>query len=851
MAKSAGVTALHCCALALAAVVLAASYPGTLQARVTRIDIQGVESPANNGQSYGAVGQYERVYGRAYGELNPNDSHNTIITDLKLAPKNANGMVEYNMTFSMQKPIDMSKASGVLFYSVVNRGNGAATASPDGHVSVVSGWQGDVLPTASNQTMQLPIAKNPDGSRISGPFVTRWMATSGNTAQIIIPRGAVTIYPTTSMDTKNFLFNSIGSETETGVQGDVKPIAPSDWAFADCSKVPFPGTPDPTRVCLKNGFDRDRLYELFYSVYDPLVAGIGLAATRDINSFFKYAAADDTGTANPVAGKIKWGLIEGSSQSGTFVKLLIKLGFNQDEQDRIVWEGANPNIAARMSDLNRRFALPGGLVVLHELGHEGAAWYGDWQDAPRGRVTDGVLHRCTATNSCPKILETFGSTEIYGLRHSFVLVGTDAAADLPLGPNHTRYYMASSNHGGGGGGFASVTGAVGGCLLPSNPTPTNPMRAALTADLVDWVTKGTPMPPSVYPKLSDKTLVANTSKAMGFPTIPGTPAPDGLQYPLLEYDLGLDFNYNDQSGVNTKVGQVLRVLPQVVPATDADGNEISGLKAPLLQNPLGSYLGFNTFPSGIQKGQDCIQGSPAGGYVAFAETKAAREAVNDPRPSLEERYGTHEEYVKRVTASANAMVAQRYLLPADAATMIAQASASTVLKTLPVVPTTTAVEYYWAAKDHYFYAVDPAEIAALDALGGTPWARTGQSFKVFVSGSSGGQGAAVCRNYGLPGAGLDVHLFTVNAAECTSYNAAPLNANWVRESANVFEVALPYSVTGACPKNTIPVYRLNNNRADTNARYTTDPAIKAQMIGNGYSAGGFGPTGVGMCSPTV
>jgi hypothetical protein len=359
------------------------------------------------------------------------------------------------------------------------------------------------------------------------------------------------------------------------------------------------------------------------------------------------------------------------------------------------------------------------------------------------------------------------------------------------------------------------------------------------------------MPPSVYPKLSDKTLVANTSKAMGFPAIPGTPAPDGLQYPLLEYDLGLDFNYNDQSGINSKVGQVLRVLPQVVPATDADGNEIAGLKAPLLQNPLGSYLGFNTFPSGIQKGQDCIQGSPAGGYVAFAETKAAREAVNDPRPSLEERYGTHEEYVKRVTASANAMVAQRYLLPADAATMIAQASASNVLKALPVVPTTTAVEYYWAAKDHYFYAVDPAEIAALDALGGTPWARTGQSFKVFVSGSSGGQGTAVCRNYGLPSAGLDVHLFTVNAAECTSYNAAPLNANWIRESANVFEVALPYSVTGACPKNTVPVYRLNNNRADTNARYTTDPATKAQMLGRGYSAGGFGPTSVGMCSPTV
>src|SRR4029434_4477007 len=121
-------------------------------------------------------------------ELNPNDPHNEIIVDLKLAPRNAKGMVEYNMTFSMQKPIDMSKSNGVLFYSVVNRGNGTAAANEDGRVSIVAGWQGDVPPTANNQTMQLPIAKNPDGSRISGPFVTRWMNVSGSTQTIIIPR---------------------------------------------------------------------------------------------------------------------------------------------------------------------------------------------------------------------------------------------------------------------------------------------------------------------------------------------------------------------------------------------------------------------------------------------------------------------------------------------------------------------------------------------------------------------------------------------------------------------------------------------------------------------------------------
>ncbi|MEO8509480.1 MAG: hypothetical protein ABI593_17775 [Betaproteobacteria bacterium] len=178
--------------------------------------------------------------------------------------------------------------------------------------------------------------------------------------------------------------------------------------------------------------------------------------------------------------------------------------------------------------------------------------------------------------------------------------------------------------------------------------------------------------------------------------------------------------------------------------------------------------------------------------------------------------------MKRVTASANAMVAQRYLLRADADQMIAQADASSVLKARPVVPTATVVEYYGAAKGHYYYTSDNAEIAALDAGGGQSWARTGQTLRAFVSGQSGGQGAAVCRSYCSPGAGLDVHPFTVNAAECTSCGAAPLNEKWTRELASAFEVALPYSVTGACPKNTVPVYRIDHNRTDTNARYTRD-----------------------------
>src|SRR5664279_1043755 len=157
-----------------------------LDARVTRVVIEQRESPAYKGQSFGKAGPYEIVSGRFYGELDPKDAHNAIITDIQLAPRNARGMVEYSATFAISKPVDMSHASGVLFYSVPNRGNGAPAASADGQVSVVSGWQGDVIPRPGLQTITVPVAKNPDGTPLTGPVIERFinMAAGSNTLDI-------------------------------------------------------------------------------------------------------------------------------------------------------------------------------------------------------------------------------------------------------------------------------------------------------------------------------------------------------------------------------------------------------------------------------------------------------------------------------------------------------------------------------------------------------------------------------------------------------------------------------------------------------------------------------------------
>ncbi len=259
-------------------------------------------------------------------------------------------------------------------------------------------------------------------------------------------------------------------------------------------------------------------------------------------------------------------------------------------------------------------------------------------------------------------------------------MGTTAKADLPIPGNVRRYYFAGVSHGGGPGGFAVATNPVASCALTSNPAPVAPMRAAVMKRLIAWVTRDAPMPPSRYPTLADGTLVANTTAAMGFPSIPGSPAPEGLQYPLIDYDLGPHFRYRDQSGVAAAIPVVKQTLPQLVVRVDSDGNEVAGIRSPLVMAPLGTYTGWNVTTSGAYKGQLCMGGSPIGGFIPFAETKAERTKAGDPRPSLQERYKDHDGYVRAVRVAADQLVREGFLLAEDAAAMIDQASQSAVLK---------------------------------------------------------------------------------------------------------------------------------------------------------------------------
>ena len=675
--------------LLFTAVVLAASA----EARITRIVIEHRDSPAYKGQSFGETGRYEWLRGHAYGELDPKDPLNAIITDLQFAPKNARGLVEYSATFTLAKPVDLGKASGVLLYDVANRGRIAlAGSSTDagaladlfkrGHVVVSSGWEGDVPARDGFETVTVPVAKNPDGSSITGPVLVRFSDMARNATTLPLMRGEGAGFPAPaplSLDNTR-LDNTGATLTRRIAEGSaIVPIRAADWAFADCSATPFPGVPDAGKICVKGGFDPTYLYELVYAAKDPMVLGIGYAATRDLNAFLRHAERDDSGTANPVAGKMAFAVARGSSQSGNFLRSFIDLGFNQDEAGGIVWDGINPNIAVRQLAMNFRFAAVGGGAQLYEPGSDGVVWWSDYKDEARRRPEAGLLDRCRASGTCPKIVETFGSFEFWGLRASPDLVGTSADRDIPLPANVRRYYFPGVTHGGGRGGFSAVPPAApANCELPANPNPSSDTMRALTVALVDWVTKNAPPPPSQYPRFDRGELVAPTQAALGSPMIPGVPLPDGVINPLYDYELGASFRYNDLSGVIANEPPAIKqVLPSLVPREDADGNEAVGVGSTLHQAPLGTYLGWNVTARGFAKGREC---GLNGAFVPFAASKAERVAAGDPRPSLEERYGSHEGYVAVVRAAAARLVRERFLLQEDADRLIAEAAASDVLK---------------------------------------------------------------------------------------------------------------------------------------------------------------------------
>jgi Alpha/beta hydrolase domain len=188
-----------------------------------------------------------------------------------------------------------------------------------------------------------------------------------------------------------------------------------------------------------------------------------------------------------------------------------------------------------------------------------------------------------------------------------------------------------------------------------------------------WVSSGTPPPDSRIPRVADGTLVPPLPQdTMGFPSIPGVTYNGRLHTGDL-FDFGPQFDQGILSILPPKL--VGTPYPVLVPKTDADGNDIAGIRLPEVAAPLATYTGWalRAYPPGANDGCDA-----AGQKIDFLKTQADRVASGDLRMSIAERYPTHDTYVSAVTDAMNALRQQRLLLDADAQAYIDAAQGSTI-----------------------------------------------------------------------------------------------------------------------------------------------------------------------------
>jgi len=525
-------------ATALACVM---GFAAAAEARVTRIVISRIESPTFEGVSFGDVGQYEKLVGRAFGEIDPGDPQNARITDIAPAPRNAQGMVEYSTDVYILTPVQRARGNHRVFFEINNRGNSfslnemndATTGGNDpttaadagngflmraGYTIVLSGWDVTVPAGGGRFTMTVPVARNADGSPIVGSSLEEFVVDNGVTVSATLTYAAATLDKTQASLTLRSHY----------VDPPVV-IPPTAWEYINARAIRLvpAGTP----------FQNGSLYEFTYPATNPLVAGLAFAGLRDLAAFIRHATTDDMGTMNPLAGAVHRIYSFSFSQPTRFMHDFLRLGFNEDEDGRPVFD-ANLNWIGGASGgfFNYRFAQPARTHRQH-IGR----WYPEIQFPftnevlfdPVTGTSDGVLRACSATRTCPKIFEVNSENEYWSKGGS--LLHTDTLGnDLPLdrhehgekgrdGSHHdddenvsdVRYYLLSSlPHSAGSG----PTGR-GICQQPRNPLVANPTLRALLVALDAWVTDDEEPPESAVPRRADGHLSLRYRRtASVFPT---------------------------------------------------------------------------------------------------------------------------------------------------------------------------------------------------------------------------------------------------------------------------------------------------------------------------------------------
>lgn len=614
-------------------------------AEVVRFEVQQ-SGPAFEGRSFGSVGSYVKITGRATIAVDPADPRNSVIADIDKAPRDERGFVEATADVVLLRPADPLRANGTLLVDIPNRGiklapqlfddsakpgaNNAEKADDagigflhsQGYTMAWIGWQADIPSKPGQIALAAPVLRGVTGP-VRDEFLFDHMRSPATTA----------------------LSWPIADPLSLAVTVRAKWDAPREKPAGLAIRATGDQSVEITRPA--GGFDAGALYEVTYTARDPAVLGLGFAATRDVVSYLRRSSD----AANPlgVGGRsVQRAIGFGVSQSGRYLRDFLYLGFNEDLAGAIVFDGLMPHVAgSRRMATNARFGLPGR----NPRHPQDPAWQADTfpfsyqtlYDPLSGR-RDGLMQRCRLNATCPRIIQTDSEHEWWASRASLLV--TDLGGNHLDLPGDVRAYMiAGTPHFAEAGEHMRSAPTM---ALPVNPMHAGPpMRALLTA-MQGWITTGVEPPASRVPMRAHGTLVeASDAVPRGIPGLPYTAIHTGA-------------SFTDPTPLPARI---IATYPVFVPRADKDGMAIAGIRMLPLAVPRATYTGWNPRAEGFGAGTLFpLQGA----VVPFTATRAEREASGDPRLSVAERYGDNAAYVAAVRSAAARMVAERLLLPPDA-----------------------------------------------------------------------------------------------------------------------------------------------------------------------------------------
>jgi hypothetical protein len=583
-------------------------------AEVTRVE---VASRADVGAS-----GYEKIVGTIHFAIDPGDPRNRVIVDIDKVATNADRKVEFSADLYILRPKDAARSNGVALIEVSNRGNKGllsefSRASEGGRDPSTDADLGDGFLTKAGYTLvwvgwQFDV-RQANRIKFNPPRAT------GLTVVVraeFTPNDRST--ETTLADLAGYALQDPNGADATltvrdGPYGKPETVARSRWQLRG------------TTVSMPGGFEAGRTYEVSVPAKDVPVAGAGLAAFRDTASWLKYRP-EALATA-------RYAYSYGTSQSGRFLRTFLYYGFNTDEQGRQVFDGILAHIAggARLS-LNERSATPNSLAMFSAT----AFPFSDpAQRDPLSGKTEGLLENPRAKQNQPKVFYTNSDVEYWGGGRSAALVHTsaDGKSDLTLPDNVRAYLLTGTQHSPGQFPPRATTGQQ-----RDNPVAYWWTLRALLVAMDGWVRRGEVPPASQIPRLSDGTLVK--ASEIKFPAIPGVQSPRTIP--------------------GARQGESM--LPFLVPAVDADGNELAGIRSPEQSVPVATYTGWNFRNQQIGGTGQLV--SLMGSSIPFARTAAERQA-GDTRRAISERYASKDQYLAKAREQAERLVQQKYLLAED------------------------------------------------------------------------------------------------------------------------------------------------------------------------------------------